>query len=57
MITVNYNLFLQLIFYIWVFSGVANVIVGAFEHDTKKQATEIFAGLIMLAIALACMVL
>lgn len=56
MITVNYQLFIQCMFALWVAGGVVNIAVGAIETDTKKQATLILSGIIMLLIVFACMV-
>lgn len=56
MITVNYQLFIQCMFALWVAGGVVDIAVGAIETDTKKQATLILSGIIMLLIVFACMV-
>lgn len=56
MITVNYSLFIQCLFALWVAGGVVNILVGAFESDQKKQAVQIISGILMLGVVIACMV-
>lgn len=56
MITVNYSLFIQCLFALWVAGGVLNILVGAFESDQKKQAVQIISGILMLGVVIACMV-
>jgi hypothetical protein len=57
MLSINFTLFVQFIFALWIIGGVLNIASAVFESDAKKQLTALIGGMLMLGVVVICMVL